>query len=159
MSIQYKVVKQVFGFDQTQSEKFVARAVTGQMLPSDQFCNQVCQITGIHRSVVGAVFGGVLDVLVNNMNMGHSVQLGEFGCLRPGIHAKAQDSAEEATASTVYRRKINFVPGKMLKNFLNDVSVTRMTMPDVDYTDGSSKGNGGNSGGDDDGGFTPDPNA
>lgn len=155
MSIQYKVVKQIFGFDQTKSEKFVARSVTGQMLHSEEFCNQVCQITGIHRSVVGAVFGGVLDVLVNNMNMGHSVQLGEFGILRPGIQAKAQDSEEATTASTVYRRKINFTPGKMLKNFLGNVSVTRMAIQDVDYTDGSSGG--GTK--DPDDGYEQDPNA
>lgn len=32
MSINYKVVKQVFGFDKTGSAKYVVRTVTGEML-------------------------------------------------------------------------------------------------------------------------------
>jgi len=159
MSIKYKVVKQIFGFDQSKSPRYVAKSVTGEMLDFEKVCHQVCQICGIHRGIVYVVISGLLDVLVNNLGMGHSVKLGEFGILRPGIRAKAQTSEEEADSQTIYRRRVTFVPGKMLKNFLQNVSITRMVPQDVDYTDGSS-GNG-NSGGDDsgDGGFTPDPNA
>jgi hypothetical protein len=31
---------------------------------------------------------------------------------------------------TLYRRKVNFVPGKMLKDFLKNVAVTRMAAID-----------------------------
>jgi len=57
--------------------------------------------------------------------MGHSVQLGEFGVLRPGLRTKAQDTADTANVDAIYRRKINFVPGKMLKSCLKDAAVTR----------------------------------
>lgn len=139
MSIKYKVVKQVFNFDQTATEKFVARAVIGEMLPFEKVCNQVCQISGMHRAIVPVVLGGLLDVLVNNLGMGHSVQLDQFGTFRPGIQSKAQKSEEEATVDTIYRQKVTFVPGKMLKSFLNDVSVTRIDIPEVDYTNNNSK--------------------
>lgn len=154
MSIQYKVVKQVFGFDKTRSEKYVVRSVTGEMLTYDKVCNQVCQITGMHRAVVTVIIAGLLDVMVNNLDMGHSVKLDDFGVLRPGLRAKAQDSEKEADSNTVYRRRIIFTPGKMLKSFLNDVSITRMAIQDTDYTDGSSASGGGGGGG----GYI-DPNA
>ena len=141
MSIQYKVVKQVFNFDETKTEKYVVKTVTGEMLPFDKVRKQVCQITGSHRGTVNLVIDGLLDVLVNNLDMGHSVKLGEFGILRPGIRARAQDDEKEANANSIYRRKVNFVPGKMLKNFLKDVAVSRMTIPDTDFTDGSSGNN------------------
>lgn len=151
MSIKYKVVKQVFGFDKTRTEKFVVRPVTGEMLTYDKVCNQVCQITGIHRGIVTVVIGGLLDVMVNNLDMGHSVKLDEFGILRPGLRAKAQNSEKEADANTVYRRRIIFTPGRMLKELLDRVAVTRMAIQDTDYTDSSSTGGGsGSSGGDDD---------
>lgn len=134
MSVNYKVVKQVFGYDNTNTVKYVARAVTGEMLSYDKVRIQVAQICGIHRGITNVVLDGLIDVLMNNLDMGHSVQLGEFGSLRPGIRAKAKDSEEEASASTIYRRKINFVPGKLLKDFLKNVSVTRVAPIDVDYT-------------------------
>lgn len=154
MSIKYKVVKQVLGFDKNGGEKYVLKTVTGEMLTFNKVCNQVCQITGAHRGVVTLIIGGLLDVMVNNLDMGHSVQLGDFGTLRPGLRTKAQDNEEDATAQAVYRRKINLVPGKMLKNFLNDVSVTRAAVS----TQSSSNNSGGNGENPDDGGWV-DPSA
>lgn len=156
MSIKYKVVKQVFGFDTEKKEKYVARAVTGELVTGDKLRNRVTQVTGLHRGVVNHVIDGVLDSAVDYLELGHSVQIGDFCILRPAIRASSQDSEEAITANTIYRRKINFVPGKLLRNFIADVPVTRMTIPDVDYTNGSSGSN--KPGGDDDG-YEQDPNA
>ena len=149
MSIKYKVVKQVFGFDKTGETKYVVKPVAGETLTFDKVRTQVVQICGAHRGVVNQVIAGLIDVMVNNLDMGHGVQLGEFGTLRPGIRAKAQDDEKAADVGTVYRRRINFVPGKMLKNLLRDVGITRMAAIDVDYTDGSGTGEktGGSNGG------------
>ncbi|NDV83246.1 DNA-binding protein [Bacteroides sp. 51] len=150
MSIKYKVVKQVFGYDKTKTVKYVAKSVTGEMLTFDKVRKQTAEICGMHRGVTNLVLDGLLDVLVNNLDMGHSVQLGEFGILRPGIRAKAQDEEKAVDAETVYRRKINFIPGKMLKNFLRDVSVTRVVPLETDYTNGGSATNPGGNNDDDD---------
>ncbi len=131
MSITYKVVKQVFGFDKEKTPKYVVRTVTSEMLAFDKVRLQVSQVSGIHRATVNSVIEGLLDVLVNNLDMGHSVQLGEFGTLRPGMKAKAQTTEEAVTASTIYRRKIIFAPGRMLRDFLRNVSVNRMGTPDI----------------------------
>lgn len=148
MSIQYKVVKQAFGFDETQTEKYVLKTVTGEMLTFNKVCNQVCQVCGVHRGAVTLVIGGLLDVMVNNLDMGHSVQLGEFGVLRPGLRTRAQDSEETATAQAVYRRKINFAPGKMLQNFLKDVSITRVAASKMNDAGNNGSDGPGEEGGD-----------
>ncbi len=85
MSIQYKVAKQVSGFDKTGTGKYAVKTVTGEMLP--------------------------------------------FGTLRPGLGTRAQDSEQTANASAVYRRKMNFMPGSMLKNVLKGVSISRPGEP------------------------------
>ena len=43
------------------------------------------------RGVVKLVLDGLIDTLNMDINKGFSVQLGEFGCFRPGINAKSQD--------------------------------------------------------------------
>ncbi len=60
-----------------------------------------------------------------DINKGFSVQLGEFGCFRPGINAKSQDKLEDVTASTIYRRKIIFTPGFYFRDMLTRASVRR----------------------------------
>ena len=140
MSIRYKVVKQAFGFDKTGTEKYVIKTVTGEMLTFDKVCAQVTQICGAHRGTVTQVIGGLFDVMANHLDMGHSVQLGEFGTLRPGLRTKAQDSEKTANASAVYRRKINFTPGRMFKNFLKDVSILRLVDAEPEADDGEGKG-------------------
>lgn len=146
MSIKYKVVKQVFGYDSTNTVRYVVRPVTGERLTFDKVRAQVSQICGIHRGVTNVVLDGLIDVLMNNLDMGHSVQLGEFATLRPGIRAKSKTSEEEVGATAIYRRKINFVPGKMLKNFLKDISVTRMIPETKKANAAGTGGNNGNSG-------------
>lgn len=65
------------------------------------------------------------------------------------------------SAKSIVQRKILFYPGKIFKDTLEDMSITRRVEIETDYTNGGN--NGGNpDGGDDgkgDGGETPDPAA
>ncbi len=142
MSIRYKVVKQVFGFDKTGTEKYVVKAVTGETLTFDKVCTQVTQVCGAHRGTVAQITSGLFDVMLYHLDRGHSVQFGEFGTLRPGLRTYAQDSEQTANASAVYRRKINFIPGKMFKNFLKDVSISCRMKPARKRTEEKAMANG-----------------
>jgi len=137
MAIKYKVVKQVFGFDETKTPHYVVKPVSTGVLEFNNVRSQVTQICGAHRGTVNLVIDGLIDVMVNNLEMGHSIQLGEFGTLRPGIRAKAQKAEENANTDSIYCLKINFVPGKLLKRFLNGASVNRMNPVKTDYTNGT----------------------
>lgn len=106
MALNYEVKKRVFGFDETKTEKYVAQMKT--------------------LGVVKLVLDGLIDTLNMDINKGFSVQLGEFGCFRPGINAKSQDKLEDVKASTIYRRKIIFTPGFYFKDMLTRASVEKM---------------------------------
>ncbi|KAF5063921.1 HU domain fused to wHTH, Ig, or Glycine-rich motif [anaerobic digester metagenome] len=154
MGLKYVVAKQIFGFDETKTAKFVPKQVITGQVSFSKLCTQVGQICGAHRGTVQLVIAGLVDALVNNLDDGKSVQLGEFGIFRPSIKAKASDTEEEADASRIYKRKIIFTPGSALKQAMNTTSITRYVVPDRDYTDGT-KGNSGNNPDDD----YVDPNA
>ena len=153
MGLKYVVTKQVFGFDETRTEKFVPKQVITGQVSFNKLCTQVGQICGAHRGTVQLVIAGLVDALVNNLDDGKSVKLGEFGTFRPAIRAKASDSEEDANANAIYRRRIIFTPGIALKDAMNNTSITRYATPDTDYTNGT-----GNSGGNDDDDFV-DPTA
>ena len=86
----------------------------------------------------------------------------EFGTFTPTIRAKSTDDEKEVLSKSIVQRKILFYPGKIFKNTLEDMSITRRAEIETDYTDGSSNGgnNGGNPDSGDDGkGEAPDPAA
>lgn len=134
MALKYVVTKQIFGFDQSKTEKFVPRQVISGQVDFRKLCTQVCQICGAHRGIVQLVITGLVDALVNNLDNGTSVQLGEFGVFRPAIRAKAANTPEEATVEKIYRRRINFTPGPALKDVMTKLSINRFTIPSTDYT-------------------------
>lgn len=143
MSLKYVVTKQVFGFDPQKTEKYVPRQVLAGQVNFQKLCTQVGQICGAHRGNVQLVITGLVDALINNLDDGKSVQLGEFGIFRPAIRAKASNDEKDATADRIYRRKINFIPGAALKEVMNKASIVRFTVPNTDYTTPNEEEEGG----------------
>lgn len=126
MALNYEVKKRVFGFDETKTEKYVAQMKTLGVVGFKDLCDEVSKIGMAPRGVVKLVLDGLIDTLNMDINKGFSVQLGEFGCFRPGINAKSQDKLEDVKASTIYRRKIIFTPGFYFRDMLTRASVEKM---------------------------------
>lgn len=103
--------------------------------------------------------------MAEDIDDGKSIQLGEFGIFSPTIRAKSADDEKDISSKSIIQRKIIFYPGKIFKDTLEDMSITRRVEIETDYTDGSSNGgnNGGNPDSGDDGkgdnGEAPDPAA
>ena len=146
MALEYVVTKRVFGFDKDKNEKYVAKSVRS-------------------GKVVDLVVSGLVDKMAEDIDDGKSVQLGEFGIFSPTIRAKSADDEKDVSSKSIVQRKIIFYPGKIFKDTLEDMSITRRVEIETDYTDGSSNGgnNGGNPDSGDDGkgdnGEAPDPAA
>ena len=126
MSLRYVVRKRVFGFDKTKAEKFVAESHTLGLIDFKELCEEVTKVGLVPSGAVKFVLDALIDTLKLNINKGFSVQLGDFGCFRPGINAKSQDKLEDVTTSTIRRRKIIFSPGTVFQDMLRNASLTRM---------------------------------
>ena len=94
MAIKYEVKKVVFGFDKTNTEKFVAQTKVLGLVKFDKLCEEVQKVSMAPRGVVKMVIDGLIDTLNMDLDKGYSVQLGDFGCFRPGLNAKSQAERE-----------------------------------------------------------------
>lgn len=163
MALEYIVTKRVFGFDDTKTEKYVARSVRSGRVNFSKMCAKVSRTCGVHRKVVDLVVSGLVDMMAEDIDEGKSVQLGEFGIFTPTVRAKSTTNEEEVKASSIVARKIRFFPGKIFKRTLEDLSITQRVEPETDYTTkGNTGGNdqkpdAGGDGGKDDNGEAPDP--
>lgn len=128
MAIKYEVKKVVFGFDKTNTEKYVAQAKVLGMVKFDKLCEEVQKVSMVPRGVVKMVIDGLIDTLNMDLDKGYSVQLGDFGCFRPGLNAKSQSGANDVDANTVYRRKIIFTSGSYFKDMLSKATVERLVV-------------------------------
>lgn len=128
MAIKYVVKKRVFGFDKTKTEKYVAQNFLTNTVDARDLCKEISMFGMIPEGAVKHVLDALIDALNNNLNKGISVQLGDFGCFRPGINCKSQDSAEAVDASTIKRLKIIFTPGYKFKDMLSRASIKRLDL-------------------------------
>ena len=155
MALKYVVKKTTFGFDDTKAEKYVARPFNVVNVDFKMLCDQVTKVGFVPRGTVKAVLDGLIDSLITYMEIGASVNLGEFGTFRPSFGCKSQENAEEVTAETLKNRKIIFTPGNLLKNMIKSVSIQKL---DADRTSSSAPSGGGEEGGGNEGGNeAPDP--
>lgn len=143
MALNYEVKKRVFGFDKSKTEKYVAQMRTLGMVEFKDLCDEVSKIGMVPRGVVKLVLDGLIDTLNMDMKKGFSVQLGDFGCFRPGINAKSQEKLEDVTVDTVYRRKIIFTPGAYFKEMLTRASVEKLNFSGSVSGSGSNPDGGG----------------
>lgn len=163
MALKYAVKKRVFGFDKTKTEKYVAQNVITNTVNFRDLCKEVSMFGMIPEGAVKHVIDAMIDALNTNLNKGLSVQLGDFGCFRPGMKCKSQDDVNDVDAGTVQRVKIVFTPGYKFKDMLDRVSIYRKEESSGNASSGNGGGNepvnpdeGGNGGGN---GEAPDPAA
>ena len=148
MALKYVVKKTTFGFDDTKAEKYVARPFNVVNVDFKMLCDQVTKVGFVPRGTVKAVLDGLIDSLITYMEIGASVNLGEFGTFRPSF-----------TTETLKNRKIIFTPGELLKNMIKSVSIQKLdvTRNSSSAPSGGGEEGGGNEGGNDGGDEAPDP--
>jgi predicted histone-like DNA-binding protein len=122
------------------NQLFTPFACRAGELSFDKLCMKVSRILGVHRKIVDLVAVGLVDIMSEEIDDGKTVCLGDFGRFRPSFTGKSADTAEGVTAANIVRKRILFYPGKNFSQMLGDMSITRMVVPDTDYTDGNSTG-------------------
>lgn len=73
MALEYVVTKRVFGFDETKTEKYVAKSVRSGQMSFSKTCAKVSRLCGIHRKVVDLVVSGLVDMMAEDIDDGKSV--------------------------------------------------------------------------------------
>lgn len=158
MALKYVVKKRVFGFDKTKTEKYVAQNVITNTVNFRDLCKEVSMFGMIPEGAVKHVIDALIDALNTNLNKGLSVQLGDFGCFRPGMNCKSQNEEKDVDADTVRRVKIVFTPGYKFKDMLKKASIQKLVTGSEIVDNGNTptppNPDGGGDGGDEE---APDP--
>lgn len=119
-------------------------------------CEEITKVGMVPSGAVKFVLDALIDTLNLNLRKGISVQLGDFGCFRPGMNCESQETEKDVDSDTIRRVKIIFTPGYKFKDMLSKVSVLKMVVSD----EGANKPENPDTPDPDEGeGETPDPAA
>ena len=116
MAIIMRKAKVKLGFQEGKPTVFKGQQVIMPIVKFDDLCEEVAARSGVSQAQTRAVVNGLVDSLGMFLKVGHTVQLGDLGSLAPRMNVKCVKSAEEVTAETVQRLKVQFISGRALRN-------------------------------------------
>lgn len=136
MGLQYRKTKVTLNFKEDKPERYKIRQLTYPAVTFEELVSECATACGVNAAQTKAVIDALVNRLVHYMEIGHGVQMGQFGSFKPTFTSKTAKTYDEADASTVKRKKVQFYPGKMFKQMLGDLSISSasegLNTPDPD---------------------------
>lgn len=119
MSIAYRKVKrQVIKPDHTTREAWLMQQVCPTPVSFEDFVKECMLSQGVAQAQVKGIACAMSDRLRHYLSLGHSVQIGGIGTLRPVFNASSADSPEQLNTQCVHAVKVRFYPHKEFQETL-----------------------------------------
>ena len=122
MSVKFKAVSRKNPQDLTAPEKFYARAIADGEVDLDTLAQMISDQNTVTETDCYAVLISLEKNIINELGQGRIVKLGRMGTFQVGISSGGSATADEVTSNAIVKTRINFRPGKRMKNFLKTVT-------------------------------------
>ena len=149
--------KMKLNFKKEKPTVFKIQQVNYGVVDAETLIDDVAESCGLNRAMTKAALEGIVSRVCRYIGMGHAVQLGELGTVKPYFTAKTQETAEELSADNVRNKKIRFYPGSRLQKVVKNISISEYDLADGTILDEEEDDNATDStqpGGDEGGGST-----
>jgi predicted histone-like DNA-binding protein len=119
--MKYKLVQRPNPRDVGAAKKWYANPVNAGKLTIKDFAKEISGRSSLTRGDVENVLSNFLDELPTFLEIGMSIQLGEFGTLRLSLSSNGVENPDDFDAADIKRARIIFTPGSDLKKSLEDI--------------------------------------
>lgn len=126
MALIYQKVETKLNFRKDQPTVYKIAQQTIPAVTFKQLVDEVAQSCGVNVTMSKAVIEGLINRSCHYMELGHAVQMGEFGTFKPIFTSKTQQDITKLSLKDVTGKKIRFYPGKRFKTMLADLSISQM---------------------------------
>jgi predicted histone-like DNA-binding protein len=121
MVFKYHLVEKVNPLRKDEPKKFYAKATHSRELTVRELAQNLERTTSLSTADMVGVFEGLLSIVPAHLIEGKIIRLGDFGSLSLEVSSQGTEKAEEFTAHQIRRVKINFRPGKILKDAIKSL--------------------------------------
>lgn len=129
MSIYYHVIQRRDPRNPDSEQKYYLSVLRDKVIDFDMMIDEISALSTVNGADVSAVLYGMIEVITKMLSWGHSVQLGGLGTLRVSVSSDPSDTEEEATPTSVRRKRILFRPGRKVNFMLRNLEFTRKETP------------------------------
>ena len=117
----------------SKSTKFYAQLGSPEPVSLDKIADMIAANCTLTRHDIVACLSAFQEQLINSLQEGKSVRLGDLGSFRVSLHSRGTDTAEEFSASCISGIKFRFYPAARLRKALkigaDGVSFSKVTVP------------------------------
>lgn len=157
MGVQFTKSKIKLNFKKEKPTVYKIQQVNYGVVNTATLVDDVAESCGLNKAMTKAVLEALVQRACRYVGMGHAVQLGDLGTVKPVFTAKTKETAEELGAENVTSKKVRFYPGKRLKSVVKGISISEYDLADGTILDEEEDDNATDStqpGGDETGGGT-----
>ena len=118
MSVNFKVVKRGNPLDQNAPAKYYAMAVRKEKVDLEDLIRMVSMVSTMSEGDVKGVIATLVNVCVEHLKSGNSVELDKLGSLSVAINSEGRETSEAVTGSAIRKARLRYRPSKTLKKML-----------------------------------------
>lgn len=122
MSVFYKVVQRRNPQKLNESGKFYAKNILMGEVTIDKLTERISRTTTAARGDIHLVIISLVDEIIDSLENGQTVRLGELGSMRLSVSSTGEEDAGEVTANNIRKSRVIFTPGMNVKNRINRIS-------------------------------------
>lgn len=126
MALLYQKVEMKLNFSEEERTVYKIAQQTIPPVTFKQLVSDVAISCGVNATMTKAVIEGLINRIGHFIELGHAVQIGEFGTLKPTFTAKTQKEAKDLSLDDVKSIKLRYYPGQRFKDILKSMSITQL---------------------------------
>ena len=134
-SVTYSVVPRINPRDKEAAPKFYAQAQARGDVNIREMATRIQGSCTVTKADVYAVLVALEDVIVEALQNGEIVRLGELGTFQVSLSGKGAVTSEDYDASLIKKVRINFRPGLTLAGMLDSLSFSKVAIKYPKETD------------------------
>ena len=121
MSVKYVVLGKNNPLKPTEAKKYYAQVKSSGETTLRELAKLISQTSTVSTADVMAVLEGFIEILPQEIARGQIVRLGDFGSFSLSIKSEGEEKEEKVNANSIKGNKLNFRPGKVVKDALNQI--------------------------------------
>lgn len=113
MAVPFNVVKRRNPVNN--EEKFYPQARVAGEVTLDQLSRRIERVSAASRGDVLAILTTLVDEMMDQLENGYAVRLGDLGSMRVGVRSFGEDEDKKVTADNIRYGKVIFTPSPLFK--------------------------------------------
>ncbi|MCD8176724.1 MAG: HU family DNA-binding protein [Tannerellaceae bacterium] len=143
MAVKFKVIQKKNPRKPDENGKYYAHAMVSGTMSIAKLSERISRASTAARGDVQVVIMSLVDEVIDALEDGNTVKLGDLGTVRISLSSTGEISAGSVTANNIKKCRIVFTPSVMLKDRINRISFNKSVSESNTEDD-----NGGNNSGD-----------